>query len=159
MRDVTDYATIPSPHVVRQLEARGLGDSERDVLGVPVGGAGMAVGAILAGLAWARLRQDPAWPTALGRLLLASGLAQTGAAVAALRLVLVGVVLIAVGGAAAPVIVVAFTGADSLVAPEERTEASTWVSAALNGGNALGTALAGLVFMLASPPPLRSPHV
>jgi hypothetical protein len=110
--------------------------------------AGMAVGAILAGLAWARLRQDPAWPTALGLLLLTSGVAQAGAAVAAPHLVLVGVVLIAVGGAAAPVIVVAFTGADSLVAPEQRTEASAWVSTALNGGNALGTALAGLVLML-----------
>ncbi len=123
-----------------------------DGVGVPsaVGAieAGMAVGAILAGVAWARLRRDPAWPSALGLLLLTSGVAQAAATVAAPHLVLVGVLLVAVGAAAAPIFVVAFTGADSLVAPEQRTEASTWVSTALNGGNALGTALAGLVLTL-----------
>ena len=108
----------------------------------------MAVGAIVAGLIWARLRRDPPWATALGLLLLTSAVAQSGAAVAAPHLVLVGVLLIAVGAVAAPVFVVAFTGADSLVVPEQRTEASTWVSTALNGGNALGTALAGLVLTL-----------
>lgn len=110
--------------------------------------AGMAVGAIVAGLFWARLRRDPPWATALGLLLLISACAQLGAAVAAPHLVFVGVLLIAVGAMAAPVFVVAFTGADSLVAPEQRTEASTWVSTALNGGNALGTALAGVVVAL-----------
>ena len=111
--------------------------------------AGMAVGAIVAGLGWARLRRDPGWPTALGLLLVTSAVAQAGAAVAAPHLVFVGILLIVVGAAASPVFVVAFTGADSLVAPEQRTEASTWVSTALNGGNALGTALAGLVLALA----------
>ncbi|MEP9362346.1 MFS transporter [Nocardioides sp. CN2-186] len=115
--------------------------------------AGMAVGAILAGLAWARLRRDLAWPAALGLLLTVSCLAQAGAAVAAPHLVLVSVLLVAVGAAAAPVYVVAFTGADSLVDPEQRTEASTWVSTALNGGNAAGTALAGLLLVVGAAAP------
>jgi|GEM_PF-2950581 len=115
--------------------------------------AAMAVGAIVGGLTWARLRRDPPWTTALALLLLSSAVAQAGAAIAAPSLVFVGVLLIPVGALAAPVFVVAFTGADSLVAPEQRTEASTWVSTALNGGNALGTALAGLVLALGAAAP------
>ena len=115
--------------------------------------AAMAVGAILAGLAWARLRRDPAWPSALGALLLTAGLAQASAAAAAPHLVSVGVLLVAVGAVAALVFIVAFTGADDLVEPEQRTEASTWVSTAFNGGSALGTAVAGLVLTLGSAVP------
>ncbi|TQL68083.1 hypothetical protein FB381_1972 [Nocardioides albertanoniae] len=115
--------------------------------------AGMAVGAIFGGLAWARLRRDPPWAFALVLLLLTSAAAQVGAAIAAPELIVVGVILIAVGAVAAPVFVVAFTGADSLVTPERRTEASTWVNTALNGGNALGTALGGLVLTIGAAAP------
>lgn len=115
--------------------------------------AGMALGAIAAGVAWARLGRDPVWPVALGALLLVSGLAQAGATVAAPHLLLVGALLVVVGAVAAPMFVVAFTGADRLVPHDQRTEASTWVSTAFNGGNAVGTALAGLGVALGTAAP------
>jgi MFS family permease len=115
--------------------------------------AAMAVGAIVAGLAWARLRREPSWSTALVLLLLTAAAAEAGAVVAAPHLVLVGVLFVVTGAMAAPVYVVAFTAADGLVAPERRTEASTWVSTALNSGNAAGTALAGLLVTLGSAAP------
>lgn len=105
--------------------------------------AAMAVGAILAGLTWARLRREVTWSTALTALLLVAALAALGQAVAAPSLGLVGAFLVLSGAAAAPIFVVAFMAADALVAPPQRTEASTWVSTSFNGGNAAGTALAG----------------
>ena len=110
--------------------------------------AGTAVGAVAAGWAWSRTRRDPPWPRALAALMGVAVVAQVGAALSAPGLVLVGACLVAVGATTAPVLVVAFTGADALVPPEQRTEASTWVSTALNGGSVLGTALAGAVLGL-----------
>lgn len=107
--------------------------------------AAMATGAILAGLAWARVRREPPWTSALLVLVGVSAAAELGAALAAPSLLGVGAFLVVIGAVAAPVFVVAFTAADALVAPERRTEASTWVSTALNAGNAAGTALAGVV--------------
>lgn len=107
--------------------------------------ASAAVGAIAAGFAWTRVRGEPSWPSALAALLLLTATAQTGALVVAPHLVLVGAFLVVCGAAAAPIFVVAFTAADGLVAPGQRTEASTWVTTAINGGNATGTAFAGLV--------------
>ena len=107
--------------------------------------AAMAVGAIVAGWAWSRLRVDPPWPRALAALLLVVLVGQVAAAASSPSLLLVGASLVVVGATTVPVLVVAFTGADALVPPEQRTEASTWVTTTLNGGSALGTALAGAV--------------
>ena len=115
--------------------------------------AAMAVGAVVAGLAWARLRREPSWSAAVAVLLVVSAAAQAGTVVAAPHLFVVGAFFIVTGAMAAPVYVVAFTAADGLVAPEQRTEASTWVSTSLNGGNAVGTALAGLAVALGSAAP------
>jgi len=107
--------------------------------------AAMAVGAIAAGWGWSRLRVDPPWPRALAALLVLVLAGQVAAASSSPRLLLVGASLVLAGATTAPLLVVAFTGADALVPPEQRTEASTWVTTTLNGGNALGTALAGVV--------------
>lgn len=107
--------------------------------------ASMAVGAILAGLCWARLRREMSWRSALLVLLLILASAQVAAALAAPHLALVGALLVITGAVAAPIFVVAFTAADSVVAPAQRTEASTWVTTSINVGNSAGTALAGLV--------------
>lgn len=118
--------------------------------------AAMAVGAILAGLGWARTRREMTWPSALTALLLVATLAAVGQAVAAPSLPFVGAFLVLSGAAAAPIFVVAFMAADALVAPAQRTEASTWVSTSFNGGNAAGTALAGFVVALGHAAPFTA---
>ncbi len=115
--------------------------------------AAMAVGAIGGGLAWSRLKQEPAWTLALVLLLLVGALAQVGAALASPHLVLVGAALVASGLVAAPIYVVAFTASDALTRPEQRTEASTWVSTTTNVGNAVGTAAAGSIAGLSGAAP------
>lgn len=112
------------------------------------------VGAILAGLCWARVRREPAWTTTLTVLLAVDLAAQTGAAALVPHLLGVGAVLVVTGTLTAPLLVVAFTAADSLVPAEARTEASTWVSTALNAGSALGTTLTAV--LVATP---RAPFV
>jgi MFS family permease len=107
--------------------------------------AAMAVGAIVAGLAWTRLRCEPSWTRTLPTLALIVASAQTGAAVSVPNLWLVGGFAVVTGALAAPVLVVAFTAADALVLPAQRTEASTWISTSMNAGNAGGTAVAGLI--------------
>jgi len=115
--------------------------------------ASAAVGASAAGFAWTRLRGEPAWTSALAALLLLTATAQVGALATAPHLVLVGAFLVLCGAAAAPVFVVAYTAANGLVMPEQRTEASTWVITAINGGNATGTAVAGLVLAVSDNAP------
>ena len=115
--------------------------------------AAIAVGAIGGGLAWSRLKQEPAWTLALVLLLLVGALAQVGAALASPNLILVGAALVASGLVAAPIYVVAFTASDALTRPEQRTEASTWVSTTMNVGNAVGTAAAGSIAGLSGAAP------
>ncbi|WP_051552031.1 MFS transporter [Nocardioides sp. URHA0020] len=107
--------------------------------------AAAAVGAIAAGVAWTRLRGEPSWVPTLGALLLVTATAHVGVLLAAPHLVLVGACLVLSGAAAAPIYVVSYTAADELVPPEQRTEASTWVTTAINAGSAAGTAGAGLL--------------
>ncbi|KRB73284.1 hypothetical protein ASE01_21300 [Nocardioides sp. Root190] len=106
---------------------------------------GMAVGAVLGGLLWARSRRQRSAGPVLAGLLVIVALAQVAASVAVPQPVLVGLALAMGALATSPVFVVAFTLADTLVPPERRTEMSTWVTVGINGGAAIGTALAGLV--------------
>lgn len=106
---------------------------------------GMAAGAVVGGLLWARSRRSRPPGRTLAVLLTAVALAQLGAALVVPDVVGVGVALALGALATSPVFVVAFTAADGLVPPERRTEMSTWVTVAINGGSALGTAVAGLV--------------
>lgn len=115
--------------------------------------AAMAVGAVLAGLAWTRVRRELSWPPALGALLLVATLAAAGQSIAAPNVLLVGAFLTLSGAAAAPIFVVAFLAADTLVDPGQRTEASTWVSTSFNCGNAVGTALGGFILALGQSAP------
>ncbi len=124
--------------------------------------ASAALGAIAAGFAWTRLRGEPWWTSALAAVLLLTATPQVGALATAPHLFLVGAFLVLCGAAAAPVLcgaaaapvfVVAYTAADGLVMPEQRTEASSWVSTAINGGNATGTAVAGLVLAVGADAP------
>jgi len=121
--------------------------------------AGMATGAVVGGLVWARF--GPATPTSrsLALLLLPLGLVQAAAGGLADHLAATGVI-VAVGAlATSPIFIVGFSSADRLVPARQRTEASTWVSVSVNAGTACGTAGAGLIaatdgaapFLLAAP--------
>lgn len=110
--------------------------------------AGMATGAVIGGLAWARF--GPATPTgrSLAALLLPLSLIQAAAAALADHLPAVGVVVALGALATSPIFIVGFSAADRLVPARQRTEASTWVSVSANAGTACGTAGAGLIAAL-----------
>jgi predicted MFS family arabinose efflux permease len=104
--------------------------------------AAVGLGSVGGGLLWARRKHRRDRYRQLGFLLavLAAGLT---AAAAAPGLVALGVVMAVAGTAMAPVFVVSYLASDDLAAPNERTEASTWVNVANNAGNAGGAAVAG----------------
>ena len=104
----------------------------------------MAVGAVVGGLVWARFGAAEPSSRTLAALLICLTLAQAAAAGVSANLVLVGAVLAVGALAASPTYVIAFSAADDLVEPEQRTEASTWVTVGANAGLAVGTAAAGL---------------
>lgn len=106
--------------------------------------AALAVGAVTGGLLWARHGRSRPAGLVLAVLLVALALAQGIVALAGG--LLVAAVVLAVGGlATSPVFVVAYAAVDDRVPAARRTEMSTWVNVGVNGGSALGTALAGLV--------------
>lgn len=106
--------------------------------------AGVAVGSVLGGLVWGRLRPSWSWARSLTRLLtflgaallLASAFGSYG---------LFAVALALAGLAISPVYVVAYRASDLLVDPAEVTEAGTWVNTATNLGISLGGAASGLL--------------
>lgn len=107
--------------------------------------AAMAAGAVAGGLLWARFGATVPSRRVLAGLLgyVAAAQALTGGLSG--HLALVGAALAVGALGAAPVFVVGFSTADSLVAADRRTEASTWVTVVINAGISGGTAVAGLV--------------
>ncbi|UUW88971.1 MFS transporter [Pimelobacter simplex] len=106
--------------------------------------AALAVGAVTGGLLWARHGRNRPAGGVLALLLVVLALAQGVVALAGG--LLVAALVLAVGGlATSPVFVVAYAAVDERVPAARRTEMSTWVNVGVNGGSALGTALAGLV--------------
>ncbi|MDH2416420.1 MFS transporter [Nocardioides sp. CER19] len=110
--------------------------------------AAIGLGSVVGGLVWGRLRPAWSWGRAFGTLfaLLGSGLL----AASLVEPFAPSVVALVVGGAAmGPAFVVAYGAGDALVAAEQRTEATTWVTTFANGGITLGTAASGLLVDLA----------
>ena len=110
----------------------------------------LSVASAVGGLVWGVLPHRRGPRVQLGGLLAvqAGGLALV-AVLPGLPALAVGVALI--GVAAAPLFVVAYLAADALVAPQLRTEATTWVATASNTGLAAGAALAGVVIERTGP--------
>ncbi|MFJ9317073.1 MFS transporter [Pimelobacter simplex] len=106
--------------------------------------AALAAGAVTGGLLWARHGRSRPAGLVLAVLLAVLALAQGVVALAG-GLVAAAAVLAVGGLATSPVFVVAYAAVDDRVPVARRTEMSTWVNVGVNGGSALGTALAGLV--------------
>jgi hypothetical protein len=106
--------------------------------------ATLAIGSVIGGLAWGRLHNDGHASTQLAALVAAMAAGSVAAAFAP-SLPLLGVALALTGLVTAPVFVVAYLAADTLVPHDGRTEATTWVNTANNTGIALGAAVAGIV--------------
>ncbi|WGX99091.1 MFS transporter [Nocardioides sp. L-11A] len=106
--------------------------------------AALATGAVAGGLLWARHGRSRPAGRVLALLLACLALAQ-GVVVLADSLLVAGVVLAVGGLALSPVFVVAYAAVDERVAPQRRTEMSTWVNVGVNSGSALGAAGAGLL--------------
>ncbi|GAA3653434.1 MFS transporter [Nocardioides ginsengisoli] len=105
--------------------------------------AAVAIGAVAGGLVWARHGRSHPAGRVLALLLVVLALAQ--ALVALVAGPLAAAVVLGLGGlTTSPVFVVAYAAVDERVAPARRTEMSTWVNVGVNGGSALGTAVAGL---------------
>lgn len=115
--------------------------------------AALAVGAVIGGLVWARHGAGTPSRTTLAALLLWLAVAQAVTAGTTSHLVVLGAVLAIGALATSPVYVLAFSAADTLVPPEQRTEASTWVTVAANAGVTAGTAMAGFTVGLGSGAP------
>jgi len=106
--------------------------------------AGVAVGSVTGGLLWGRLQ--PTWSTgrSLSRLLTLIGAAALIAS--AVNPYWLFAAALAVGGLAiSPIYVVAYQSSDTLVAPAEVTEASTWVNTLTNLGISMGGAASGFL--------------
>ncbi|MFZ2501741.1 MAG: MFS transporter [Nocardioides sp.] len=129
-----------SATVFTATAARALAAGQPSLAGVA--DAVVAVGSVAGGLWWGRAA--PAWSTtrSLARLMSVLGLFSLVAG-ALDSFWLFTVALAGAGAALAPVYVVAYQASDHAVAPEEVTEASTWVNTAANLGVSLGAAVAG----------------
>lgn len=112
--------------------------------------AALGLGSVTGGLLWARREHTRHRSRHFAALLTVLAVALLVAA-AAPGLIALGVVLAVAGLAIAPLYVVAYLASDDLAPPHRRTEASTWVNVAANGGNAAGTALAGFAADLLGP--------
>lgn len=114
---------------------------------VPAAGwllAGFAAGSAAGGLLYGHLR----WRVSLGiRLLalcLAIGVTAIGVSVLG-SLPLFAAGLVALGAFLAPSLITGYLVADTVVAPDGRTEASAWINTAVNLGASLASAVAGAV--------------
>jgi MFS family permease len=105
---------------------------------------GVGVAAVLGGLAWGRSSVRASWSVVLCALFVTRGLlALPGALFPGLWVI--GTLTAIAGIVVSQMYVVAFTAADQLVMPRERTEASTWTTSLTNLGMSSGTALAGWI--------------
>lgn len=105
----------------------------------------VALGAVVGTAAWARWGRDGSWRRALAALLLGWAAVLLVAALAVPAMGWLGWWLALGAAVSAPVYVVAFGAADTLVEAYRRTEASTWVTTSGNLGSSLGTAAGGLL--------------
>lgn len=106
--------------------------------------AGVAVGSVVGGLLWGRLRPACSVGRSISRLLTLLGATSLTASMAN-PFWLFGGVLVVAGMAISPIYVVAYQESDHLVGPSAVTEASTWVNTVNNLGVSLGGVASGLL--------------